>query len=524
MNVGDILGKLRRKIAPAAAEKRPFVRHAETFARRIKDWEACPKLPPKGTRVGVLVTPWMFTAVPFFSLECAMLLRSQGLEVVILWDASNTFFNAATAREIETIQRLLRRLPDDLSVIDIATASADGDIDEMHLEGLIFENSVREFRGESAAREFLASHPERRMHVLEHARQVAHVFGRERWDWVLIPGGVWAVSGVCVHIAERLKLAYSTFDSGVGELVLTHGAVAAHFGDFPEVFAEVQRRCDANPAEREIVMQHAQQSLQTRMEGRDTYRLQLRPASSDAADRCDILVALNFRLDSAALLRQKLFTSITHWLRSILEWLVTQPGVTLAIRQHPCERIPEYRGGDRWEDLLAEFPALKDRVRLVRAEDPVNTYDLISSAKVVLPFTSRVGIEASLLGKPVILCAHCYYESLPFVWSPSTAAEYFCLIRAALDESITVAPAAREVATIAYCLAEECLLLATTFTPIPSDYEKWVEVPPAAFWAREEMREIREALVARRHLPLLSYERRVAEKAWMKEAAPAHAA
>lgn len=511
MNLGDIIGKLRRKIGAGSSEKRPFVRFTDSFERRLGEWRAVPKQVSRNKRVGVLVTPWMFTAVPFFSLECALLLRSEGVDVVILWDASNIFFNAATAREIEAIQRLLKLLPTDLPVIDIGAAPADGDIDVAKLESLIFENSVREFRGENAAREFLANQPERRTHVSRHARQVAHVFAHERLDWVFIPGGVWAVSGVCVQIAERLGLAYSTYDSGVGELVLTHGAVAAHFGDFPEVFAEVQRRCMANAREREVVMEHSRQCLQVRMEGRDAYRLQLRPASSESGDRCDILVALNFRLDSAALLRHKLFTSVTHWLRSILEWLETQPGRTLAIRQHPCERIPEFRGADRWQDLLAEFPRLSDRVRLIRAEDAVNTYDLISTAKVVLPFTSRVGVEASLMGKPVVLCAHCYYGSLPFVWNPETVAEYFQLIQAALEDRLSVSPEAREAATIAYSIVEDCLLLSIPFTPIPSDYEQWVAVPPSELWSCAEMRGIREALLERRHLPLIRYEQRVAQ-------------
>jgi hypothetical protein len=511
MRLRDLVGRLRRKIATPNAPKRPFVRHAESFERRLAEWQAVPRQLRGGTRVGILVTPWMFTAVPFFSLECALLLWSEGVDVRILWDPSNIFFNAATVREIETIEKLLKSLPVDLPVMQTSSFPADGQIDLDALDRLLFENSVRESRGENAAREFLATHPERRVAVLKHARQVTHVLQHAGFDWVLIPGGIWAVSGVYVTIAERHQLPYSTFDSGPGELVLTHDAVASHFGDFPDVFAAVSRRCEASGQERDAVLQRARRSLEKRMEGKDAYHLQLRPASKTSTERCDILVALNFRLDSAALVRQKLFTSITHWLRSILEWLETQPAVTVAIRQHPCERIPEFRGGDQWEDLLAEFPRLSDRVRLIRAEDPVSTYDLIASSKVVLPFTSRVGLEASLLGKPVVLCAHCYYGSLPFVWNPATTAEYFQLIQAALEDRITVSPAAREAATIAYCIAEECLLHATPFTPIPSDYEQWVNVPPLELWGREEMRDIREALVARRHLPLLRYERRLTQ-------------
>src|SRR5437016_4096847 len=83
MNLGAILGKLRRKLMPSVADKRPFVRYAESYQQRLADWGSCPRQAPKGSHVGVIVTPWMFTAVPFFSLECALLLRSEGVAVTI---------------------------------------------------------------------------------------------------------------------------------------------------------------------------------------------------------------------------------------------------------------------------------------------------------------------------------------------------------------------------------------------------------------------------------------------------------
>jgi hypothetical protein len=513
MKLKSMLGNLRRKLSPARPPKRLFPGLADSFERRLDLWRKYPVKAPTGARVGVLVTPWMSTAVPFFSLECALLLWSEGVDVAILWDRSNIFFNAATEYEGARIAKILQQLPAGLRIIDISAESPDGDIDPAHLDWLLYENSVRQLRGEEKAKDFLAENPHLREQVLLHARRVSSALRREAFDWVLIPGGVWAISGVFVHIAERQKISYSTYDSGPGELVLTHDGVAAHFGDFPEVFAEVLRRCESNPAERATVMQRAHVSLQKRMEGKDVYQLQLRPASTGQTPCYDIIVPLNFRSDTAALLRQKLFPSITEWLRSVLVWLETQPGVTLAIRQHPCERIPEFRGSDQWENLLAEFPSLGERVRLIRAEDVVNTYDLIAGTKVVLPFTSRVGIEASLLGKPVVLSAHAYYGTLPFVWNPGTAAEYFQLIRAALDGEISVSPQAREAATIAYCLAEECLLLGTPFTPIPTDCQKWVAIPPGEWWDREELQDVRAALVKRQHLPFLRYQRKIAHPA-----------
>lgn len=505
--------RLRQKFGFAVPEKRPFVQLTECFEKRLTAWRDVPLAAPTGERVAVVVAPWLFTSVPYFSLECAFLLRSAGRDVTILWAGQNTFSSNAPERESAAIARVLRLMPEDLPMIDIAAAPADGEVETAKLDRLLYENAVREFRGESAAQEFLVTHPEQRVGVLRQARQVAHVLQEEKFDWLLIPGGVWAVSGLCVHLAERLNLSYTTYDSGPGLLAVAHNAVAAHHGNFSQAFAEIWRRGEADPEERVSITQRAAENLQIRMAGRDAYRLQPPQATGATRPACDILVALNYRLDSAALLRQKLFSSVTDWLRSILNWLRMQPGITLAIRQHPCERIPQFRSNDRWQDLLAEFPELNGRVQFIGAADPINTYDLISSAKVVLPFTSRVGIEGSLLGKPVILCAHSFYETLPFVWSPTTSEDYFRFIGEALSGDLHVSIAAQSAAATAYFIAEECLLLATRFTPTADDFQLWAKSPPAQWWEDVDMDDVRAAFVDRKNLPLLCYQRKVASLA-----------
>lgn len=512
MELSTIYQRLRQKLGLAVPEKRPFVQLTECFEKRLPAWRAVPQAAPTGERVAVLIAPWQFTSVPYFSLECAFLLRSCGRDVTLLWAGENAFSSTLRERESTAIARVLELLREDFPIVDLATAPADGEIGATDLDRLIYENAVREWRGESAAQEFLAAHPEQREGVLWQARQMAHVLQKGAFDWVLIPGGVWAVSGLCVHLAEQLHLSYTTYDSGLGLLAVAHDAVAAHHGSFPAAFAEVWRRGEADPAERASISQRAAENLKIRMEGRDAYRLQPPQASAESRPACDILVALNYRLDSAALLRQKLFTSVTHWLSSILEWLRTQPGITLAIRQHPCERIPQFRSDDRWQDLLAEYSDLNGRVQFIAADDPINTYDLMSSARVVLPFTSRVGIEGSLLGKPVILCAHSFYETLPFVWSPNTADEYFRLIGEALSGKIQVSPSVQSAATTAYFLAEECLLMSTRFTPSADDFHVWANVPPAQFWGDAAMDDVRATFVDRRNLPLLCYQRKISSR------------
>jgi hypothetical protein len=244
------------------------------------------------------------------------------------------------------------------------------------------------------------------------------------------------------------------------------------------------------------------------MRGNDEYRLQpVAAATLPGRPAWDILVPLNLRWDSAALCRRHLFGSVEDWLLQLLSWLEKQPGVTLAIRQHPCEKLPAFRGKDDFRELLNRFPGLGQRATFISAEEQVNTYDLINGAKVVLPFTSRVGIEATMLGKPVVLGTECYYRGCGFTWNPASAPEYFATISEALAGKLEVTAKARRRAWITYYLAECCLELRTRFTPAPVDYAHWVKMPPSEIWNNAENEDLLAALIDHEPLVALRYRR-----------------
>ncbi|MGH8045750.1 MAG: hypothetical protein ACREKL_00765, partial [Chthoniobacterales bacterium] len=113
----------------------------------------------------------------------------------------------------------------------------------------------------------------------------------------------------------------------------------------------------------------------------------------------------------------------------------------------------------------------------------VNTYQLIRDCRVVAPYSSRVGLEGALHGKPVILAAKCYYDSLEFVASPATKEEYFARLMLCCEEAVEQPPELQRLALIAYYVVERFTLLNTRFTPIFEDFSQWVVQPPEELWA-----------------------------------------
>ena len=268
-------------------------------------------LPPRVNggkpKIGVLVTPWMFTPVPFYSIECALMLADSGAEVVLIWDASNVFLNAAKQSEVDTVRGVVDRLGDTFRIVDVAAVAPDAATDTGFLDLLLFENAVRQLKGEEDARRFLAEHPEIAIAMREHCGRIDAMLAAETFDWLLIPGGFWAASGLYAKLATARGVHFTTFDCGVGMLFAAHDGAAAHFGDVPRAFASLTASITDEERERLVGAAHAE--MQRRMGGRDAFQLQPKPAGAtgDATAQCDIVVPLNYRSDTAALARQRVF-------------------------------------------------------------------------------------------------------------------------------------------------------------------------------------------------------------------------
>lgn len=465
-----------------------------------------------GPPIGILITPWEETAVPFFGLEIACQLAREGHHVQIIWDSIDTLGNASRATEIKQIERVLGALRRYITIVapsDNATSSA---FDLAFVPELLIENAIKKVGGETGAEAFLTEHPDQVDAFRRHICQVMAFLEASNFKWILVPGGVWATGGIYAAVARELALGFTTFDCGEGSLFVAHDAVAAHFSEIQAETTALKEALFVNSPFQQEVVAESKEQLKIRMSGLDDFRLQPIASTGDSGNFWDILVPLNLRWDSAALCRQNLFPMVGAWLRELLTWLRSHPDVTMAVRQHPCERLPGCGGVDDYEAIIAGYPDLKKRVRYFAADEMVNSYDLIAGAKVVLPFTSRIGIEAAIFRKPVILHARCYYGHCGFASTPASREEYFSQIENALSGNIVVDADAVTAATIAFYLTERHLEVKTLFTPAPTDFSAWSEISPKTLWSDPANSDFLMALVSRKALVRIRLDRAMAEK------------
>ena len=503
--MSDLFETLRNLFSPAKRKRyEPFLDLLEAFRERTADWPGV--IPTSGERVGILVTPWLSTAVPFFALECAEMVRRAGRIPALLFDATDLIQNSSDATHSEALARLLAERFRTFEVGDIENAvPQSGSADTALAEPIFRENSIWRSRGEVRADDYMAENAAALAKIAAHIARVRGLLAAARVERLLIPGGIFGLSGLYVALARETGLSFATFDGSAGVVRLTQQGSAAHLADVPGAFRSLRERL--SPAERDTVLAMGRAELDDRFNARDFRHFQVTPATGRDDLRYDIFVPLNIRWDSAALGRQRAFPSVAEWLDAVLTWVATKPGVSICIRQHPRERLDFAKGSDNLGPLLERHATLGERLRFVAADEPLNSYDFLRHARVVLPHTSTVGIEAALLGLPVILGTAVYYEDLGFCDKASTRDEYFALLDSALAGGKKPSLEQRDNAALAYYLTQRCAFMQTVFTAHPDDFQTWVKLPHEDLWDLPETADFRSAFLSGEPLSLVRHHR-----------------
>lgn len=510
-----------------------FRQMRELCTERCRWWKEIGNLAddPVDAHVGVLVTPWIATAVPFFSIECAQMLAHAGHRVTLIWDSCEITGHVPNKKHVQEIAKVFPEMPPSVEVVDLATLEPDEAVSDRELSrAIVYENAVRRMRGESTVEEFIGGHPEAETETRVHLGRIRRLLSADQFQWILIPGGIFGISGVYVSVARSLGLRFSTYDSDAGLLRLVHNGVAAHLADLVPVVATLRE--ELAPEQRSAMIEAAREDLESRLAATHQRGFQVVAAmNATAAARagagtaaagqpppavpCDILMPLNIQADSAVLARQRLFSSVEESIAAVLDH--APEDAAICIRQHPNERHDGSRSRDEFRALSARFSASHPRrqgsVRWIAAADSVSTYDLMRAARVILPHTSIIGVEAAMLGRPVVLSWKVYYEEFPFVWKAGSRGEFFALVEKAFAGELAVEPAARDEAAVVYYLTQQCALTATVFTPCPDDYLQWAAIPPRQLWERPEPQDFREALLTREPLTLIRHRRLAAAAA-----------
>lgn len=150
-------------------------------------------------------------------------------------------------------------------------------------------------------------------------------------------------------------------------------------------------------------------------------------------DRPVVMLAANVLGDSLTLGRDIFASSMTEWITKTVQYFARRTDVQLVIRVHPGERlVPQAKSmATVVKEALPEIP---NHIHVIGALDNVNTYDLIEIADVGLAYTTTVGLETAMNGRPVISCGQTHYRGRGITIDPNTWDEYYATLEKVLSD------------------------------------------------------------------------------------------
>ena len=146
-----------------------------------------------------------------------------------------------------------------------------------------------------------------------------------------------------------------------------------------------------------------------------------------------VLLAANVLGDSLTLGRNLFADSMSEWMVRTVQYFARRSDVQLLLRVHPGETlVPEARS---MEQVVREaLPEVPENIHIIGAGDKINTYDLIEIADAGLAYTTTVGLETAMNGRPVIVCGQTHYRGRGFTLDPDSWDEYFSLLETILQD------------------------------------------------------------------------------------------
>jgi hypothetical protein len=258
----------------------------------------------------------------------------------------------------------------------------------------------------------------------------------QRYDSAVLTHGIYVPWGVVGDVARREGVHVSAWNVAYRKrrFIFSHDDTYHH--TLMSEPREHWERRELSPAQDRELTKY----LASRREGLFDWIVFHRPRAQDpeeiaarlGIDRARPVVGLltNVTWDAQLHYPANAFPNMVEWLVQTCEYFATRPDLQLLIRVHPAEisGFPVSR-----QPVLAELhsriPQLAPNIIVVPPESDMSTYALMSLCNAALIYGTKMGVELTSVGLPVIVAGEAWIRNKGLTYDATSPAEYFELLR-----------------------------------------------------------------------------------------------
>jgi hypothetical protein len=256
-----------------------------------------------------------------------------------------------------------------------------------------------------------------------------------RFSSVVLTHGIYVPWGLVGEVARQERVNVSTWNVAYRKrrFIFSHDDTYHHtLMTEPRAHWE---NLDLAPAQERDLMQY----LSSRREGMFDWIVFHRPTTQDpqeiarkvGLDPSKPVIGLltNVSWDAQLHYPANAFANMLDWLVQTCRYFATRPDLQLLIRVHPAEisGFPPSRQPILGE-LRKHLPTLAPNVIVVPPESGLSTYALMSLCNSAIIYGTKMGVELTSVGQPVIVAGEAWIRNKGLTHDASTPEEYFRIL------------------------------------------------------------------------------------------------
>ena len=142
-------------------------------------------------------------------------------------------------------------------------------------------------------------------------------------------------------------------------------------------------------------------------------------------ERPKIGLLTNVMWDAQLHFKDNAFQSMLEWLHFTIDHFANRTDIDLLVRIHPAEVLGTVPSRQPvLDEIFTRWPSLPKHIHIIPPDDESNTYKLMTACDAVLVYGTKMSIELSCLGIPVIVAGEAWARGKGFTTDVSSIEDY----------------------------------------------------------------------------------------------------